>query len=127
MFRRVRRHHGFMKAYARALFDKLTGPGAGFLLSCTVSLICIIATLFRWAEHGANPNIDDWFDSLYFTVTTMTGVGFGDIVPVTHAGRLVSMAAMLLGTALFAGFTALIASAIIEADRDPRWAVHEPT
>ncbi|MDZ4772296.1 MAG: potassium channel family protein [Planctomycetota bacterium] len=117
----MKSHHGFMKAYARALIDKLTGPGAVFLVSCSISMTCAIATLFRWIEHDANPNVTDWFDSLYFTVTTMTGVGFGDIVPVTHGGRVVSMLAMLAGTAIFAGFTALIASAIFETDRDPRW------
>lgn len=125
MFRHLKTHHGFMKAYAGALIDRLIGPGAVFLLSCSASMICAIATLFRWIEHDANPKVTSWFDSLYFTVTTMTGVGFGDIVPVTHGGRVVSMLAMLAGTAIFAGFTALIASAIIDTDRDSRWADRE--
>lgn len=110
-----------MTSYGRALLAHLTGPGAVFLLSCTATAIALTATLFWWAEHDANPSISRWFDALYLTVNTMTGVGYGDLVPVSTAGRIVAMGAMLGGTALFAAYTALLASAILAVGRERRW------
>lgn len=110
-----------MTSYGRALFAHLTGPGAVFLLSSTATAIALTATVFWWVEHDANPSISRWFEALYLTVNTMTGVGYGDIVPVTDPGRVVAMLAMLGGTALFAAYTALLASAILAVGRDRRW------
>lgn len=110
-----------MKSYGRALAAQLTGPGAVFLLSCTATAIAVTATLFLWVEREANPLVKSWFDALYMTINTMTGVGYGDIVPVTTGGRTIAMLAMLGGTALFAAYTALVASAILEVGRDARW------
>ena len=125
MLRRVRHHHGFMTAYGRVLLVRIMGPGALFLVSASITMICVTATLFVWTERGSNPNITGWFDALYLTVTTVTGVGFGDIVPITRAGRVIAMVAMLGGTALFAGYTALVASAIMEVGRESRWSDRE--
>ncbi|MBL8858322.1 MAG: two pore domain potassium channel family protein [Planctomycetes bacterium] len=110
-----------MTAYGRDLFDKLTGPVGVFLISGSITLILCTAGLFLWAEGEANPRINGFFDALYLSVTTLTGVGYGDLVPLSRAGRVVAMAAMLGGTALFAGYTALIATAIIDVGRNPRW------
>ena len=38
------------------------------------------------AESGSNAQISDFFDALYFGLTTLTTVGFGDITPVTPVG-----------------------------------------
>jgi voltage-gated potassium channel len=42
---------------------------------------------------GANP----YFTSLYWLVTTITTVGYGDLVPITTAGRVLALVIMLLG------------------------------
>lgn len=72
-------------------------------------------------EREANARLDTWFDALYLTVRTMTGVGYGAIAPITTAGRTVAMLAMLFRMAIFAGFTALFASAILEIGRSRGW------
>jgi voltage-gated potassium channel len=121
MFRRVQRHVRFMSSFWRAIGGRLTGPVAAYLATATVSGMALTALGFYWTEHATNARIQGLFDALYLAVTTMTGVGYGDIVPITTSGRVVGMLAMLFGTAIFAGFTALFASAILEVGRDHRW------
>ena len=41
------------------------------------------------AEKTVNPAFSDFFAALYFGLTTLTTVGFGDIYPITPAGRVV--------------------------------------
>ena len=52
------------------------------------------------AESGSNSQISDFFDALYFGLTTLTTVGFGDITPVTPVGRLIVSASTVVGIAL---------------------------
>ncbi len=42
-----------------------------------------------------------YVDALYFTVTTLTTTGYGDITPTTMAGKLFSVVIMVVGVALF--------------------------
>ena len=48
-----------------------------------------------------NPLIDTYADALYFTVTALTTTGFGDITLTGTTGRMLSVAIMLVGVALF--------------------------
>lgn len=47
------------------------------------------------------PGIEGYVDAFYFTVTTMTTTGFGDIVLPGVAGKLTSIAVMIVGISLF--------------------------
>lgn len=70
----------------------------------TVNLIVFIffmtALVFVVQKHE-NPSIHDYVDALYFTVTTLTTTGFGDITLTGTMGRLVSVFIMVFGVALF--------------------------
>ncbi|MEF8843168.1 MAG: ion transporter [Haloarculaceae archaeon] len=70
------------------------------LLLTVLTIFFVAAGLFYTAERGANPDVRTFGDAFYFTVVALTTVGFGDIVPVTGAGRLVTTAAILAGIVL---------------------------
>ena len=53
--------------------------------------------------------------ALWFSASTVTGVGYGDTTPATLAGRLISFVWMLMGVLLVAGFTATVASSMSAA------------
>lgn len=65
------------------------------------SILWITSGLVYDAEHVANAEqFGTFFDAFYFSVVTLTTVGFGDKVPVTPVGRGVIAAAILVGVAI---------------------------
>jgi voltage-gated potassium channel len=70
-------------------------------LSVTIFLIFFIASGFDYAvEATANPAIANFGDAFYYAVIAVSTVGFGDITPVTTAGRWVTVTAVLVGFVL---------------------------
>ena len=57
-------------------------------------------------QHATNPEITNYADALYFTVTALTTTGFGDITLPGTSGRLISVAIMIFGVTLFFGLAA---------------------
>jgi voltage-gated potassium channel len=70
------------------------------LLLTVLVLFFASAGLFYTFEQGVNPTVDTFGDSFYYVVVTLTTVGFGDIVPVTAAGRWVTVATIIAGIVL---------------------------
>jgi hypothetical protein len=78
------------------------------------TLLSVSSGLIYTTEHGVNPDIPDYFSALYFGLTTLTTVGFGDIAPVTPQGRLVVCASILAGVAVIPAQAASLLDAILE-------------
>lgn len=70
------------------------------------------------AENGINPAVDSPLDALWWGVTTMTTVGYGDVYPVTGEGRLAAAILMLLGIALFSVVTATLTGLLVQGRAD---------
>ena len=67
------------------------------LLLTVLVIFFVSAGAFYAAENRANPAIDTFGDAFYYVVVALSTVGFGDIVPVTTAGRWVTVTAILAG------------------------------
>ena len=52
-------------------------------------------------QYRSSPDIDNYADALYFTVTALTTTGFGDITLEGTTGRMISVAIMICGVTLF--------------------------
>ena len=65
-----------------------------------VFLFVMTAIVFE-SQIDRNPNIANFADALYFTVTTLTTTGFGDITLIGTSGRLISIVIMIFGVSLF--------------------------
>lgn len=80
------------------------------------SLILFVASLaILDAERGREgANIGSFGDALWWALTTVTTVGYGDRFPVTGTGRAVAAGLMLSGIALIGVVTATFASWLIE-------------
>lgn len=63
--------------------------------------IFVMTGLVYETQHYSNPHISNYADALYFTVTTLTTTGFGDITLPGTFGRLLSVAIMIFGVTLF--------------------------
>jgi voltage-gated potassium channel len=61
----------------------------------------VMSAIVYETQHWSNPEIANYIDALYFTVTALTTTGFGDITLPGTAGRLISVAIMIFGVTLF--------------------------
>lgn len=87
-----------------------------YALLITIAVVVGAAALIFAVEEGHGGSIDSFGDALWWAVTTVTTVGYGDMFPVTPAGRGVAAALMVAGIALFGVLTANLAAFIIEED-----------
>ena len=78
------------------------------------TLVSVSTGLIYTAEHEVNHQIPDYFTALYFGLTTLTTVGYGDISPVTSQGRLVVSLTILAGVAIIPAQAASLAEAYID-------------
>jgi voltage-gated potassium channel len=65
-----------------------------------------------------DPNIHSLFDGIWSAWVTMTLVGFGDVVPTSFLGRLLSATLILFGLTLFSLFTAILSVTLIGKNID---------
>ena len=79
-------------------------------------VVFFFAGLVYYVEAGRNPKIQSFIDALWWSFSTTTTVGYGDITPVTFEGKLIGIVSMLIGVAIFGIYTALFARAIIDDD-----------
>jgi voltage-gated potassium channel len=69
-------------------------------LNLAVFLFLMTALVYE-TQHYTNAKIGNYADALYFTVTTLTTTGFGDIVLEGTAGRMIAVVIMIFGVSLF--------------------------
>jgi voltage-gated potassium channel len=95
----------------RRLTSSLHGRVAAYV-TLTASLVVFMASLAVYdAERGAaNASITSYGDAVWWALTTITTVGYGDEYPVTGQGRLVAVLLMVGGIALLGVVTAAVAS-----------------
>jgi voltage-gated potassium channel len=75
------------------------------------------AVAFTLAEDvGEGRRLESFFDALWWSSATITTVGYGDVFPVTAAGRLVGVFTMLVGISTFAVVTARVAAFLTRDD-----------
>src|SRR5262245_66136880 len=99
-----------MKTSLPERLDRLRLRGAVLVIIGTaVGLAWIAALLELWVD----PSFETLGDSLWFTVTTVTTVGYGDIVPTNTAGRVVASGLMLLGLGLIPVLASVVVSILI--------------
>jgi len=119
LLRLVRAFAGFYRA-AMHVQGLARHRGFAWLIVSWLSVMVVCSAFVYQAEHGVNKLLSSPFDALWWGVTTLTTVGYGDTYPVTPDGRLGAMALMLLGIGLFSAITATITSYFISQETPSR-------
>lgn len=71
------------------------------ILFTLFTIIFVFSGLIYQVEHPINPEAFNTFlDAVYFSVVTMTTVGFGDVTPISEGGRLMTVLMILTGISL---------------------------
>lgn len=78
-----------------------------------VLLLLIMFVIFK-SEQETNSAINTLFDAIWYTIVTVTTVGYGDIAPASFLGRLSAMALLLVGVAIFGALSGKFASFILD-------------
>jgi voltage-gated potassium channel len=100
----------FERRVTKALVS-LTLRKAVALIVCVATGLALAAALL---ERLIDPAFDTYPEALWFSVTTVTTVGYGDIVPESGAGRLVATALMLTGLGLIPLITSVVVSILVQ-------------
>jgi len=66
-----------------------------------IVFIFVVTSVVYVTQNDTNPQINTYVDALYFTVTTLTTTGFGDITLQGAGGRLLAIVIMVIGVSLF--------------------------
>lgn len=108
-FKLARYSPGFA-SLTEALWSERRALGASLIIF--IGVLIIAAAAMRLAEHDAQP---DKFatipDALWWAVITLTTVGYGDVYPITPAGKLIAGVTAVTGIAMLALPVGIIATA----------------
>lgn len=81
----------------------------------TFILVTIVGSLAMFSiEGGVNPGFATVPDAMWWTIVTITTVGFGDVVPVTVSGKILATIIMFMGLAAIAIMTAVLTKVFID-------------
>jgi voltage-gated potassium channel len=81
-----------------------------------VALLALLTVLGGGAAFAAVEKHASTWDGVWWAVTTMTTVGYGDRYPVTVVGRIIAMVVMLVGI----GFIAVLTGAVAQRFLSPQ-------
>ena len=98
---KISRYMRGLRTIGRVLVMRKHEIAAAFMV--IMLLILISSVLMYEVEHDAQPDkFSSLFTGMYWAVTTITGTGYGDLVPITPLGRFIGSIIMLLAVAVVA-------------------------
>ena len=84
-----------------------------FGVSLIVALVIGASGLY-YMEKDVNPKLDTIPDAMWWSVVTVSTVGYGDVVPITWGGKILAGIMMFMGLGVIAIFTAIVTKMFID-------------
>lgn len=78
------------------------------------AILFLLMFIIFIAEQKTNSEINSFFDAFWYTLVTITTVGYGDITPDSVPGRIAGIFLLIFGVVIFAGFSGKIASVLFD-------------
>lgn len=96
--------------------ERTLTSGTAFRLAAMLTLLVVVIAGAVEALVDSGDFTTTW-DGIWWAMTTVTTVGYGDITPTTVQGRIVAIVVMLFGIAFLSVLTATIASRFVKTER----------
>jgi voltage-gated potassium channel len=114
------------RALLDLFFQRRAGNGVASIGAVTFLVLSLSSAGILLAEQEPRSNIRTAGDAVWWSVTTVTTVGYGDCYPVTRAGRLIAAALMFTGVGIFGTLSGTIASLFLGAKKPEKAAEPAP-
>ena len=99
----------------RSLTAAVGGRSQELLTTVGLMLVLLASSLMYFAENDAQPDkFSSIPDAMWWSIVTLTTVGYGDVVPVTNIGRVIVGVVAVMGIALFAVPAGILTSSFLE-------------
>lgn len=109
LFRYARSVNEFARILAEKRFELSTlALFVGFIVFSSATAIYV------FEGDRAGSHIHSFFDAVYWSLVTLSTVGYGDMVPVSHEGRIVTLLLIASGLGVLAFATSIIVAAFTE-------------
>lgn len=82
------------------------------LFVTTLAAVVLIASSSALLSYVEPQTFTNFWDGAWYSITTITTIGYGDLVPHTTAGRIISVVLIISGIALFGIFIGLISELV---------------
>jgi voltage-gated potassium channel len=82
------------------------------LLTILVLTVASVLVL-QFESQSPDANIHSGGDALWYSIVTITTVGYGDFYPVTAAGRITAMFIMFMGVGIIGALASILASLLV--------------
>ena len=92
----------FMTDFLRTLWELFKEPQYRSLLVWIIGLLLVGMIFYRQVEGWS------WLDALYFSVITLSTVGYGDLSPDTSAAKIFTMVYIVSGISIFVSFASML-------------------
>ncbi len=116
-FARLLRVATSLKSWRQLVHNLFGNPAYGTAIVAITTVILVVfagAIVILELETSPDSNIRNASDALWWSVSTVTTVGYGDRFPVTDAGRLFASLLMLVGIGVYGTITGLFATWFIK-------------
>ncbi len=136
MFRvlKMARHFGQANVLLNAM--RTSSPKIAVFLFAILTLVSIEGTVMYLIDSENNPGFSSIPQSIYWGIVTITTVGYGDVAPLTVAGKVLASFIMLTGFSIIAVPTGIVTAELgrdfsqVQMDRrqceECGWTGHDP-
>jgi len=108
---KILRYSNSISQFARVFIEKKLELSILLLLYLLVIFFCS-TILYIYEGTGLNEKVVSFSDALYWAFITVSTIGYGDITPISDAGRFTTLILIFTGYSVIAFFTAIITSSI---------------
>ena len=108
------------KTLVKDILDNRSRYAAFLTILLTILVLTVASVLvLQFESKSPDANITSGGDALWYSIVTITTVGYGDFYPVTAAGRVTAMFIMFMGVGIIGALASILASMLVGSSASP--------